>query len=354
MVLRLTAAAAAALAVVGFAGRSLAHEEHALHALTVLREVSPDIQGVEVRIVHLDSPALVVRNDTSRLLTVLGIEGERFLEISPDGVRGNAESPTTYLSAAPRAENVPPGLQPAGRPRWVTFSKERAWTWFDPRLRPGNGDSWEVRLLLDGQPIVVEGGFESLHGHGHFVSELDAPRIEGLDLRLTQGSIPAVFVRNDTGKVLSVSGESGEPFLLIGPRGVFANLRSPTYYTSGATSIMKVPRSADASASPRWEKISSDPTWAWLERRGAVPAELYEREELGDTSHPVLEWSAPYRLGGELVAVKGRVLWIPPALPASGSSPTPIEGTRWLLPALGASGIAAVLLVRRRLGRRPA
>ena len=352
MRLRPTAAVAAALAVLGFAGRAVAHEEHALHALTVIQSVSPDIDGIEVRVVHLDAPALVVRNDTSQLLTVLGAEGERFLEISPDGVRANAESPTTYLSSAPRAENVPPDLDPAGPPRWVTFSEEQAWTWFDPRLRPGEAEEWEVRLLLDGQPIVVEGGFESLHGHGHFVSELEEPQIEGLDVRLTQGPIPAVFVRNDTDEVLSVSGDAGEPFLRIGPRGVFANLRSPTYYTSGATSILKVPRDADASAAPRWDRISTSPTWAWLERRGAVPAELYEREELGGTSHPVLEWSAPYRLGDRMIELKGRVVWVPPAQPAT--DPTSATDSRWTMPAAVAIvGLASAALVRRRLRQRP-
>ncbi|HJR45747.1 MAG TPA: hypothetical protein VJ927_09095 [Actinomycetota bacterium] len=349
------AAIAAVLAVLGWAIPAGAHEEHALHALTVLRSVSPDIEGVEVRIVHLDAPALFVRNDTDRLLTVLGSHGERFLEISSDGVRANSESPTTYLSAAPRAENVPPGLDPAGRPRWVTFSEERSWTWFDPRLRAGESDEWEVRLLLDGQPIEIVGGFESLHGHGHFVSELDAPDVEGLDLRLTQGSIPAVFVRNDTGRVLSVPGETGEPFLRIGSRGVFANLRSPTYYTSGATSILKVPRSADATAPPRWSKVSPDPVWAWLERRGAVPAELYERDELGESRHPVLEWSAPYRLGDETIEVSGRVLWIPPAAAPSETGSVGV-GARWLLPVAVAAAVlavAAAVLARRRVTHRP-
>lgn len=355
MSLRRIAAGVVALALIGVGGAAAAHEEHALHALTVLHSVSPDLAGVEVRIVHLDAPALVVRNDSPRLLTVLGVEGERFLEISADGVRANAESPTTYLSAAPRAEKVPRGLDPVGRPRWVTFSEERAWTWFDPRLRAGSGKSWEVRLLLDGQPIVIEGGFESLHGHGHFVSELAEPEVEGLELRLTQGSIPAVFARNDTGKVLRVSGEAGEPFLRIGPGGVFANLRSPTYYTSGSTSIRKVPPSADATAVPRWRRISPDPVWAWLERRGAVPAGLYEREQLGDRRHPVLEWSAPYRLGDDVIEVTGRVVWVPPAAPASDARPHSDDGARWLLPAtLATLGLATAALVRRRLGRRAA
>ena len=357
MSLRLRAALAAAVAVVGCTTPVFAHEEHALHELTVIETVSPDIEGVEVRIVHLDAPALAVRTDTRKTLTVLGRDGEMFLEISPDGVRANAESPTTYLAGAPRAERVPVDLDPAGPPRWVRFSKDISYTWFDPRLRAGESDTWEVRMLLEGQPIVIDGGFESLHGHGHFISEIDEPEVPGLELRLTQGSIPAVFARNDTGKVLSIRGDTGEPFLRIGPRGVFANLRSPTYYTSGSTSILKVPPSADATAPPEWKKVSSEPVWAWLERRGAVPPELYERAELGDDPHAVLEWTAPYRLGDEPLEIKGRVLWVPPSreLPLSTRSDdgSPIAMAVAIAAAVMCIGIA-ISIGRRRTRHSPA
>ena len=65
----LAALAAAVIALVPL--RALAHEEHALHSLTVIDSVSPTIEGLEFRIVHLDAPALVVRNDTSQTLKVL-------------------------------------------------------------------------------------------------------------------------------------------------------------------------------------------------------------------------------------------------------------------------------------------
>ena len=337
----------AAAAVIAVPIHVRAHEEHALHSLTVLESVSPQLDGVEVRIVHLDAPALVITNDTSEVITVLGEKGEPFLEIGPDGVRANAESPLTYVSVAPRRDIVPPGVRPSAKPRWAVFSDEPTWTWFDPRLRAApQRDSWEVPMLLGGQPFVAEGGYEPLQGHGHFITTMDSPEVEGLDLRLTQGPIPALFVRNDTGDVLEVPGDADEPFLRIGSDGVEANLRSPTYYTSGSTSITKVPAIADATAAPRWKKVSPYPVWAWLERRAAVPAELYQRDALGSEQRTVLEWTTPLRLGGEPLDVRGRVEWIPPqsATTSAAEGETPI----WLIAVVVAVAAAALLVLVRR------
>ena len=345
------AAAVTAAALMTVAAPAVAHEEHALHGLTVIDNVDPAIEGIEVRIVHLDAPALVVTNDTDEVLTVLGAKGEPFLEIGPEGVRANVESPTTYLSVAPRRQIVPPDVNPSAPPRWAVFSEERTWTWFDPRLlfSPGTS-SWEVPAMVGGRSMTVEGSFEPLQGHGHFITEMDSPDVEGLDLRLTQGPIPAVFARNESGEVLSVPGDADEPFLRIGPEGVLANLRSPTYYTSGGSSIAKVPETADAGAAPRWKKVSPHPVWAWLERRAALPAELYQRDALGTDRRTVLEWTTQYHLGGEPLPVTGHVEWVPPVA-ASGTDVT--SDTPWGLvaAAAGAAIAAAALLFRRRPAR---
>lgn len=341
-------AAIAGAMVVAISVPAVAHEEHALHALTVIDSVVPATEGVEVRVVHLDAPALVVRNHTDEVLTVVGQKGEPFLQIGPRGVRANAESPTTYVSTAPRREIVPPGVDASARPRWVVFSEGSSWTWFDPRLRYARErTSWEVPFTLSGRSITASGSFEPLEGHGHFVTEMTSPDVEGLELRLTQGPIPAVFVRNETDEVLSVAGDDGEPFLRIGPGGVSANVRSPTYYTSGATAILKVPGSADASARPRWRNVSPRPTWAWLERRAAVPAELYMRDRLGTERRSVLEWTTEYTLGREPLPVTGTVDWVPPRASERAQRGSDPPWFLIVLVALAGAVAAAALLFRR-------
>jgi hypothetical protein len=298
-----------------------AHEEMALHALTVLDAVEPGVSGLEVRVVHLGGPALVVRNETAGVLTVLDATDRPFLRIESTGVRMNVRSPFAYRSLNPADDVMSPHLGAGSRPRWVEVSGESSWTWFDPRLvYDESGADWVVPMRFGGRDLVARGGFESLHGHGHFRSLLAAPEIAGLEMRLAEGPVPALFVRNETGRVLLVRGRAGEPMLRIGPKGVEANLRSPSYYTSAAQTIARVPRRADVSASPRWKRVSMQPVWAWLEYRAAVDPEMQQRDLLGSDRRTILDWESPMMLAGRPLEVSGTVEWRPPVTPTSSPS----------------------------------
>ena len=291
-----------------------AHEELALHSLTVIGSVPAALDGVEVRVVHLGAPALVVDNPTDTAIRVLDDMGRPFLEIGPRGVRGDVSSELFY-------ETILPGTHDQLRPKdkegiiWVTFSRAPRWTWFDPRLAPAEGRSeWEIPLTYGDVATPLSGGFEPLDHHGHFTSEIDLPSIDGLDLRLAQGPVPVLYARNDTNETLEVYGTDGEPFLQLGPRGAFANVMSPTYYSAGALTIKRVPRWADATAPPRWKRLSSQPVWAWLEYRAAVSSELQARDRLGSRRAVVHTWTSPMTVGGRELDVQGRVEWVPPRM----------------------------------------
>ena len=288
-----------------------AHEEMALHHLTVLDSVSPALDGVEVRIVHLGAPAFAVHNPTGIPVTVLDEKGRPFLEIGPTGVRADVSSRLFYDSVVPGSHDR---LRPSSRgPRWVTFSDDPRWTWFDPRLETTDAtESWTVPVRYGATPATLSGGFEPLEHHGHFVSELDEPGLEGLDVRLVQGPVPVMYVRNDRREVLEVMGAADEPFLRVGPGGVFANVMSPSYYSAGALTIKRVPPWADATAPPRWERISDQPLWAWLEYRAAVSPEMQQRDRLGSASQTVHTWTSPLTLAGEALDLQGSVRWVPP------------------------------------------
>lgn len=349
------AAVAAAVMAVALAPTSFAHEESALQALTVLDRVTPALDGVDIRIVHMDSPALVLTNDSQKTLTVFGEEGEPFLQIGPAGVYANVESPTTYRSSVPSRNVAPANIDPKATPVWSRFSEETTWTWFDPRLKFNGGrESWEVPLSVGGNEATIEGGYEPLQGHGHFLTSIDSPEVDGLDLRLTQGAIPAMYVRNDTGEMLEVNGDAGEPFLRVGPDGVSANLRSPTYYTSGSTAILKVPSTADAAAPPEWGEVSNVPVWAWLERKAAVPTELYQRAELGENRRTILEWTNEYMLGGEPLSVAGSVEWIPPGGGVTSPAPEDDAPPWFLVAGVAIAGAAAAATLLRRRPASPA
>src|SRR5688572_30489071 len=143
------AAILAAAALLLIAQPVRAHEEMALHALTVLDAVEQSIEGLEVRVTHLGAPALVVRNETDGVLTVLDEAGKPFLKIGPEGVRMNVASPFSYRALNPFNDVVPPDVKPGQPPSWVRVSSEAVWTWFDSRLLfDENEQQWSVPMTM--------------------------------------------------------------------------------------------------------------------------------------------------------------------------------------------------------------
>ncbi|HYI44515.1 MAG TPA: hypothetical protein VE174_03515 [Actinomycetota bacterium] len=320
-----------------------AHEESALHALSVIDAVTPQVPGLSFRVIQITQPVLFARNHTGRTLTVFGEKGEPFLRLRDGRVETNLHSSLTYTSRDPMGPHgaAPTDLNPAGKPDWSLLSRRDSWSWFDPRIRFAGSDqhTWEVRAKLGNQDVAITGSFESLTGHGHFATQLEPPRdVSNLEIRLLDGLVPAVYVRNDTRKTLRVSGRHGEPFLEIGPRGVFANLRSPDYYLGGNQTVRNVPRSADPEARPQWERLSEVPIWSWLEFRARLPAQAHQRSTLGSERKVILTWITPMVLGEERLPLKGSVVWNPPRRQSS-------EGERSSTTTVWLSAIGGVLIV---------
>ena len=121
---------------------------------------------------------------------------------------------------------------------------------------------------------------------------------------------------------VEVLGYSGEPYLRVGPRGVFENRRSPTTYLNRPATAsgppVPVPKSADPSAPPDWRHVTNTPRARWRDRRtrveGPVPAPVAQ--------HPsrravVSTWNIRLLRDQHLVDVVGRITYVPPphALP---------------------------------------
>lgn len=309
--------AAAAVSALGGAPAA-AHEETALHALSVIDEVRPQIPGVTFRVVQITQPTLVARNTTPEPLIILGSDDKPFLRIHRGRIESNARSMLTYISRDPSGSHSSPpqDIDVTGSPIWRLVEEGRTWSWFDPRIRFAGTvqRDWAIDARLGDRPIRITGGFENLEGHGHFDTRLDpVPSPVGeLEIRLVDGSVPALFVRNETGRTLTVIGRRGEPFLTIGPRGVFGNVRSPDYYLGGNQTIRPVPPSADPSLRPRWRKLSRLPIWSWLEFRARIPPASEQRSILGPERRTILSWTTPMIFGDDRIELSGHVDWIPP------------------------------------------
>jgi hypothetical protein len=159
------------------------------------------------------------------------------------------------------------------------------------------------------------------------------PRVAGVDLRVVDLG-DRLELTNDTRRELVVYGYDEEPYLRVGPRGTFENVRSPAVYlnrTRRATG--KVPKSADPQATPRWRKVSDSTTAQWHDHRahwmGRDDPPVVQRDP--DARHLVQRWTVQMTLGERVIKARGDVLWVP------GPSPS-----GWVL---GALALAAALLL---------
>lgn len=136
-----------------------------------------------------------------------------------------------------------------------------------------------------------------------------------------------------------VLGYEDEPYLRIGPDGVFENQRSPaTYLNRDRSGSQSGGENADPEAEPVWEKLSSGQTARWHDHRihwmGADVDRPDERFVVED------RWVIPLRYQGDELEITGQLLWIP------GPSPLP-----WYLLTAALIGLGAFVGLRSWWGK---
>lgn len=170
-----------------------------------------------------------------------------------------------------------------------------------------------------------------------------SPETPGLSVRAVDLG-ERLELRNTTGTDVVVLGYQDEPYLRVGPDGVFENRRSPATYLNESPDgeDVRPPEIADPAAPPEWRRIGDGDTARWHEHRahwmGSQDAPAV-RSDPG-SRHVVQPWTVELRRGGETIEVTGDVVWVP------GPSPWP-----WLLLALG---LAVVVVAASRIRYWPA
>jgi hypothetical protein len=164
------------------------------------------------------------------------------------------------------------------------------------------------------------------------------PPVPGLTVEVADAGA-RLRVRNHTGQEVTVLGYAGEPYLRVGPAGVFENRRSPATYLNRAR-LNPAPPPPDASehAPPLWHRIGDGDTVTWHDHRahwmGATdPPQV--KAAPNRTQVVVPGWQAELRVGNQPVRVSGDLRWIP------GPSPWP-----WL--AIAVAWLLLVLLASRQ------
>ncbi|WP_235494544.1 hypothetical protein [Geodermatophilus sp. Leaf369] len=210
-----------------------------------------------------------------------------------------------------------------------------------------------ARALLVLLAVVAAGapaGPAAAHvGEGVAGSDFDGavtsvrPDLPGVDVRVLQFG-DELEVVNTTDTELTVPGYSGEPYLRIGPDGVWRNAHSPaTTINLDRFGRTPLPSDADPLGTPDWVQVSTQPQYAWHDHRthwmseGQLPPVVTADPTV---SHTVISWTVPMALGGTPVDVAGVLTWSPP----------PPGWLVWPLYALVLAGVVAAGSLARTAG----
>ncbi|MGC4805193.1 hypothetical protein [Micromonospora sp. DT233] len=174
-----------------------------------------------------------------------------------------------------------------------------------------------VAVLTGAAPAAAHGG-EAPQGTDYRAEVTSvAPARPGLTVRAVEAGVRLELV-NRTGRAIEVIGYSGEPYLRVGPDGVFENSRSPATYLNrtlaeGAT----LPAEADPAAAPHWQRIDDGTTARWHDRRALWQESDPPAQVLADPTREqrVRAWTIPLRDGTEPVEIRGTLDWVPPPDP---------------------------------------
>jgi hypothetical protein len=172
--------------------------------------------------------------------------------------------------------------------------------------------------------LTVAGPAGAHVGGGAAGSDFDArvlsvtPEVPGLTVRVLQFG-DELEVVNATGSEVVVPGYDEEPYLRIGPDGVWRNANSPaTYINLDRYAQVDLPDHAARGAEPDWERVSTEPSYVWHDHRTHwMSAEVLPPGVAADPgrAHTVFEWTVPLLHEGVEVAVDGELTWTPPPSP---------------------------------------
>jgi hypothetical protein len=172
--------------------------------------------------------------------------------------------------------------------------------------------------------LAVAGPASAHVGGGAAGSDFDgrvtsvSPDLPGVSVRVLQfGDDLELVNRSDT--EVEVPGYEAEPYLRIGPDGVWRNARSPaTYINLDRYGRVTLPGKADPRAEPEWVQLSTEPHYVWHDHRthwmtrGLLPPVVAADP---GRSHTVSEWTVPIRYGDTPAEVAGVLTWSPPPSP---------------------------------------
>jgi hypothetical protein len=153
----------------------------------------------------------------------------------------------------------------------------------------------------------------------NYLSSLESisPRIPGVTVHVVDlGN--KLELTNRTRVDIIVLGYDDEPYLRVGPHGLYENVRSPAVYLNrtraGTTPVPDVAKGTGASTPPRWRRVSGSHTAIWHDHRihwmgNALPTAV--QHDPGAFHTVIPQWTVAFRYAARTVAVQGRLDWVP-------------------------------------------
>jgi hypothetical protein len=168
-------------------------------------------------------------------------------------------------------------------------------------------------LTLDAAPASAHGLVGTQPSNYASSVRSVTPAVAGLHVEIRDLGA-RIEVRNDTGYDVVVLGYSGEPYLRVGPAGVFENTRSPSVFLNRtATIVASPPPSFNAAAPPEWRRIGGGRVVFWHDHRVhwmgvSEPAVV---QQTPNQMHLISDWLLTLQYRGRPVNVTGELRWVP-------------------------------------------
>jgi hypothetical protein len=184
-------------------------------------------------------------------------------------------------------------------------------------------------LALDAAPASAHGvgGLQPTNVRSRVLTI--EPATAGVDVKVIENG-RRLELTNDSDARVVVSGYQNEPYLRVGPDGVFENTRSPAVFQNRSLNApSKIPARYDAAAAPEWRKVSDADHVRWHDHRAHY---------MGTGAFEASQWSVPLTVDGRPVVVQGDLAWV-----------TPGPWWPWLVLTLGI--VAVIVLAAQRTWR---
>lgn len=158
--------------------------------------------------------------------------------------------------------------------------------------------------VLAGPAFAPAAGAAEADGDIVLVTDRVTPELPGLTVTAqVVGGTPRLVVRNPTATPVTALSASGEPFVRIGPDGVFGNVRSPEWFATKAVDG-PIPATAVEHGRPSWLRVAEYPSWGWFDQRlrGLVVPDAAARplDHLAAWSVPILQGELPGTIEGHV------------------------------------------------------